>query len=85
MCLALPSRVVEVDEAADTAVVTLGNVRKTISTALLESVSVGEYVLVHVGMALNTIDEHEAMETLALLEKMEALAAEEEARGEEIA
>ena len=66
MCLALPARVKEIDSATDTAVVGLGEVRKQISLALVEDVKVGDYVLIHVGYALNKISEVEARRTLEL-------------------
>ena len=67
MCLALPAQVVEVDTAADSATVSLGGVKKRVSTALLESIAVGEYVLVHVGYALNKVSTEEAERTLAMI------------------
>ena len=66
MCLAVPAEVLALP-GPDLALVAIGGVRKTISTALLESVQVGDYVLVHVGYALSRIDEAEAQRTLALL------------------
>ncbi len=66
MCLAMPARVVEVDEATDMAVVSLGGVRKEVSLALVEDVSVDDYVLIHVGYALNKVSEEEAQKTLEL-------------------
>jgi hydrogenase expression/formation protein HypC len=65
MCLALPVKVIEVG-ANDTAIVDLGGVRKEISLALLSDVKVGDYVIVHVGYALNKLDPEEAAKTLAL-------------------
>lgn len=65
MCLAIPARVAELLEG-DKAVVDLGGVRKEISLALVEGVSVGDYVIVHVGYALSRLDEDEARQTLAL-------------------
>ena len=70
MCLAVPGRVVEIDEA-DNAVVDFSGVRKTISLALVEGVAVEDYVLVHVGYALQRIDPEEAERTLALIAEME--------------
>ncbi|TVZ40511.1 hydrogenase expression/formation protein HypC [Alteromonadaceae bacterium 2753L.S.0a.02] len=67
MCLAIPSQVVALDSQSDTATVTLGDVRKTISVALLDEVQVGDYVLVHVGYALEKISESEAQKTLQIL------------------
>jgi len=66
MCLALPARIVSLDVGADTAIVAIGPVRKEISIALVEGVGVDDYVLVHVGYALNRIDEEEARKTLEL-------------------
>lgn len=66
MCLAIPAQVLSLDQNADTAVVSVDNVRVDISLALVDDVKVGDYVLVHVGYALNKIDEDEARQTLAL-------------------
>jgi hydrogenase expression/formation protein HypC len=65
MCLAIPARVVEM-RGADQAVVDLGGVRKTISTALVPEAGVGDYVIVHVGHALTIVDAEEAQRTLEL-------------------
>lgn len=65
MCLAIPARVAELQDN-DTAVVELGGVRKQISLALVDGVSVGDYVIVHVGYALSRLDPDEAARTLAL-------------------
>lgn len=67
MCLAVPAEVVSLDMDAQTAVVALGQVKKQISIALLESVAVGDFVLVHVGFALNRISPEEAAKTLQLM------------------
>ncbi|MES9874968.1 MAG: HypC/HybG/HupF family hydrogenase formation chaperone [Candidatus Sedimenticola sp. 6PFRAG7] len=66
MCLAMPAQVVEVDDATDMATVSLGGVRKEVSLALVEDVSINDYVLIHVGYALNKISEEEAQKTLEL-------------------
>ncbi|MBU1690225.1 MAG: HypC/HybG/HupF family hydrogenase formation chaperone [Gammaproteobacteria bacterium] len=65
MCLAIPARVAELQDN-DAAMVELGGVRKQISLALVEGVSVGDYVIVHVGYALSRLDPDEAAKTLAL-------------------
>ena len=69
MCLAIPARVVEILDG-DQAVVDLGGVRKGISLALVEGVALGDYVIVHVGYALNKLDAEEAEKTLALFAEM---------------
>ena len=65
MCLAIPAQVVELREG-DNAVVDLAGVRTEISLALVDRVVVGDYVIVHVGYALNKLDPEEAAKTLAL-------------------
>ena len=65
MCLAIPAQVVELRDG-DNAVVDLAGVRKEISLALVENVALGDYVIVHVGYALNKLDPEEAARTLAL-------------------
>ena len=57
----------------DQAVVDLGGIRKEISVALVADVQVGDYVIVHVGHAIGTIDPEEAERTLALFAEMAAL------------
>lgn len=69
MCLAMPSKVVEVLDD-DMAVVELGGVKKTISLGLVEDVVPEDYVIVHVGYALSKVDEDEALKTIALFEEM---------------
>jgi hydrogenase expression/formation protein HypC len=66
MCLALPAKVIAIDEETDTATVAVGEVRKDVSIALVEDVQLDEYVLIHVGYALNKVSEEEAQRTLEL-------------------
>lgn len=80
MCLALPCRVTELLPDAQ-AVVEVSGVRKTISLALVEEVAVGDYVIVHVGYALNKLDTEEAERTLALFAELAAAHQEEEEEG----
>jgi hydrogenase expression/formation protein HypC len=72
MCLGIPAQLVEiVDPRAKTAKAEIGGVRRIVSCALLEGeAQVGEWVLVHVGFALDRIDEEQARETLQLLSDM---------------
>jgi len=65
MCLAIPARVVALPEP-DTALIDVGGVRKHVSLALVEGVTIGDYVIVHVGYALTRLDPEEAQRTLAL-------------------
>ena len=72
MCLGIPAQIVEIlDPEAKTAKAEIGGVRRTVSCALLEGeAQVGEWVLLHVGFALERIDEKQAAETLQLLSDM---------------
>jgi hydrogenase expression/formation protein HypC len=74
MCLAIPARVVELS-GNDMAIVDLGGVRKDISLAMVEDVAVDDYVIVHVGFALNKLNQEEAEKTLALFAEMGDLVA----------
>lgn len=68
MCLAVPVLIVELLENEE-AIVDMGGVRKNISTALLDGVAVGEYVILHVGYALSRINPEEAKKTLRLMQE----------------
>lgn len=66
MCLALPAQIVSINSVDNSAVVLLGEVSKEVSLALVEDAAVGDYVLIHVGYALNKLSEEEAKLTLDL-------------------
>lgn len=72
MCLAIPARIVEMPDP-ENAIVDLGGVRKEVSLALVEDAAVGDYVIVHVGYALQKLDPEEARKTLELFAEMGAL------------
>ena len=82
MCLAIPVRIEELLDAHN-AVACIGGLRKTINVALLDDLAVGDYVILHVGFALQKLDEAEAQRTLALLAELGQLTeAEQAAPGE---
>ena len=70
MCLAIPARIVSLHDE-DMATVELGGVRRAVSLALVDA-GVGDYVIVHVGIAIARLDEQEAARTLDLLAEMGA-------------
>jgi hydrogenase expression/formation protein HypC len=72
VCLAVPGRVVGVEERHDTvmAEVDFGGVRKDVCLQYLPDVGVGDYVIVHVGFAIQRLDERSALETLAEFERL---------------
>lgn len=73
MCLAVPGKIVSIDESnpeLKMAKVNFGGVSKDVCIQWLDDVNIGDYVLVHVGFALNKVDEKDAEETLRILREM---------------
>jgi hydrogenase expression/formation protein HypC len=68
MCLAIPSRIVEIQDGVAT--IDVEGVKKKTSILLLENPQVGDYVIVHAGFAIQQIDEDEARETLRILREV---------------
>ena len=69
MCLAIPVKVVEMRDG-DQAMVDVGGVRKEISLALVDGIAVGDFVILHVGFAIQKLDPEEAEKTLALFAEL---------------
>ena len=69
MCLGIPGKIVSI--RGDLAEVDFGGVAREVSLLLCPEVHEGDYVLVHVGFAIQRLEEKEALETLALLSEME--------------
>jgi hydrogenase expression/formation protein HypC len=69
MCLAIPAKVVQKLEN-DQALVEVGGVRNQISLMLVEDVTVGDYVIVHVGFAIARLNAEEAAKSLALFDEI---------------
>lgn len=70
MCLAIPSRIVKIENNVGT--VDVDGVRREVSLLLLEDPRIGDYVIVHAGFAIHKIDEDAAMESLELLREAAA-------------
>ncbi len=70
MCLSIPSRVLSIDENNYAIVETLGVKRGVSLDLIAEPVAVGEYVLIHVGFAMEKIDTEYALESLAEYKKI---------------
>ena len=64
MCLAIPSKVLEINEKNIAKVDTLGVVREVSLDLVPEPVKEGDYVLIHVGYAMGKIDEISALESI---------------------
>jgi hydrogenase expression/formation protein HypC len=73
MCLAIPGKVLNIDHNTQPVMgtVSFGGIEKLICLEWLPEVTVGDYVLVHVGFAISKIDETEALETLKLFDDIE--------------
>jgi len=69
MCLGIPGKVVFIKE--DTAEVDFGGIRREVSLLICPGVMEGDYVLVHVGFAIQRLEKEEALETLRLFEEIE--------------
>ncbi|MCM2417163.1 MULTISPECIES: HypC/HybG/HupF family hydrogenase formation chaperone [unclassified Streptomyces] len=78
MCLAVPGRVLSTAEVDGTlmAQVDFGGVQKEVCLQYIPDVTIGEYVVVHVGFAIQRLDERSAQNTLADFERLGILAEE---------
>lgn len=84
MCLAIPGEIVGINPAEPDDFLREGRVRfgavvKEVSLAMVPEAAVGDYVLVHAGLAIGVVDEAEAAETLAYLAQLDDEAPELEA------
>lgn len=73
MCLAIPGKIIEIEEQQDESVFQVGRVSfsgvtKKINLSLVPEAKKGDHVLVHVGVAVSVIDEEEAEKTLKFLQ-----------------
>jgi hydrogenase expression/formation protein HypC len=74
MCLAVPGKLVSIsgeDGFQRTGKVSFGGVMKDVSLACLPEAQVGDYVIVHVGMAISRLDEAEANEVFMYLKQID--------------
>jgi hydrogenase expression/formation protein HypC len=73
MCLAVPAKVLEVRDD-NMALVDISGTQREISLMVLDGdAAPGDYVLIHVGYAIEKIDEEEAQRTLAMFEELAML------------
>jgi hydrogenase expression/formation protein HypC len=78
MCLAIPSKVLKIDENNMAEVDTLG-VKRIVSLDLMpEPVKEGDYVLIHVGYAMGKIDEKQALESIEVYKQLAEAAMQED-------
>jgi len=80
MCLAVPGKVISIEENSErdgnsslwhTGKVSFGGIIKEVSLAYVPEVKIGDYVIVHVGFALSIVDSEEAEQTLTYLNQFQ--------------
>ncbi|HVN81604.1 MAG TPA: HypC/HybG/HupF family hydrogenase formation chaperone [Terriglobia bacterium] len=83
MCLGVPARIIEAYESNGLAMgrVDFGGVTQEVCLAYVPEAKVGQYAVIHVGFALNLLDEEEALATLELLKQIGELESERRAEG----
>jgi hydrogenase expression/formation protein HypC len=77
MCLAIPGKILSVagvEPLLRAGQVSFGGIVKEVNLACVPEAAVGDYVIVHVGVAIGRIDEAEARRTLEYLQRMDELA-----------
>ena len=79
MCLAIPSKIVKIENGVGT--IDVDGVQRTTSLLLVEDAAVGDYVIVHAGFALHKIEEADAMESLRILKEAAEFAEKQERDG----
>lgn len=74
MCLAIPGKVTQItdqlDETFRIGKVSFGGIQKEVNLSMVPEAKVGDYVLVHVGVAISTVDEEEAKKTFEYLRQI---------------
>jgi hydrogenase expression/formation protein HypC len=76
MCLAVPGKIVSIegeDPLLRVGKVSFGGIVKQVNLAYVPEAKIDDYVLVHVGFAINTIDEEEAHKVFQYLKEMNEL------------
>ena len=68
MCVGLPAKIENLDNG--NAVVNCSGVRRTVSVELISNIKVGDYVMLHAGIAIAKITKEEAEETQSILEEL---------------
>ncbi len=68
MCLAVPGKVVKIED--NKATTDFGGVKREVNISMLEDVKLGEYVIVHVGYAIQKLSEEEALESIKIWEEI---------------
>jgi len=80
MCLAIPGKVISIEPGSDEifriGMVSFDGINRKVNLAMVPEAKVNDYVLVHVGVAIQVLDEAEAMKTIEYLKEIDELNAE---------
>jgi hydrogenase expression/formation protein HypC len=71
MCLSIPAKVISIE--GKTAIVSVGGAEYEANLEMVEDVNVGDYILLHTGLAIEKLSEEDALETLKTFEEFEEL------------
>jgi hydrogenase expression/formation protein HypC len=74
MCLAIPGKLTSISSQLDDTFrfgkVSFGGIMKEVNLSMVPQVNVGDYVLVHVGVAISVVDEEEALKTFEYIKQI---------------
>jgi len=74
MCLAIPGKILSItnqlDETFRFGKVSFGGINKEVNLCMVPEANIGDYVLVHVGVAMSVVDEAEAQKVFSYLKEM---------------
>ena len=77
MCLAIPGQIKEIttelDEIFRAGKISFGGIIKEVNLSMVPEAKIGDYVMVHVGVAISVVDEEEAKKTFELLKQLNEL------------
>ncbi len=81
MCLSIPSKIIKINKELNTALVDTMGASRSASLDLIDDkdVKIGDYVLIHIGFAMNKIDKADALESLKTYEEILAIMDKKEA------
>lgn len=64
MCLAIPGKILEIDDESHSAIVDFDGIKQKVIIALIQNPEIGKYVIIHAGYAIEQMDEEEALDAI---------------------
>ncbi len=65
MCLAVPLKLIEIDN--DMGTIESGGIKRKVNLSIVENPKIGDYVVVHAGFAISIMDQEEGEKTLSMI------------------